>query len=101
VHSATKAAVRSLAQTLSAELAPRGIRVNLVAPGPTETALWQNAGLPADRLKTFVDKMKQRTFAGTFVSPADVAEAAVFLASESARHICGQEIIVDGGYTAG
>lgn len=101
IYSASKAALKSFAQTLAAELAPVGIRVNCVAPGPTATALWSNAGLPPDALAAVAENINARLMHGAFGEPADIAEAVVFLASPGAKNIYGQELVVDGGYTIG
>jgi NAD(P)-dependent dehydrogenase (short-subunit alcohol dehydrogenase family) len=101
VYSASKAALKSLSQTLAAELAPRGIRVNSIAPGPIATPIWGKVGLPPDVLGAVAEKVNARLMNGAFGEPADIAETSVFLASDAAKNIYGQEIVVDGGYTIG
>lgn len=101
IYSASKAALKSLAQTLAAELAPRGIRVNAIAPGPIATPLWGTVGLPAETLGAVAEKINARLMQGKFGEPDDIAETSVFLASDAAKNIYGQEIVVDGGYTIG
>jgi NAD(P)-dependent dehydrogenase (short-subunit alcohol dehydrogenase family) len=98
VYSASKAALKSLSQTLAAELGP-DIRVNSIAPGPTATPLWGKVGLPDDVLGAVAEKINARLMQGTFGQPEDIAEMSVFLASDGAKNIYGQEIVVDGGYT--
>ncbi len=87
IHNAGKAALTSLTQSLAVELAPRGIRVNSIAPGPIDTPLWADADLPADVLHELSKRLGR---------PEDVAETAVFLASEAAQNISGQEFVVSG-----
>ncbi|WP_333793321.1 SDR family oxidoreductase [Hyphomicrobium sp.] len=80
---------------------PVGIRVNSLAPGPIATPLWGKAGLPADALEAVAGQINARLMQGAFGEPADIAEAALFLASPAAKFVYGQEIVVDGGYTIG
>ncbi|HCE07817.1 MAG TPA: NAD(P)-dependent oxidoreductase [Oxalobacteraceae bacterium] len=101
IYSASKAALKSLSQTLAAELAPKGVRVNSIAPGPIATPLWASVGLPPDALDAVAEKISTRLMPGAFGQPEDIAETAVFLASDAAKNIYGQEIVVDGGYTIG
>lgn len=101
VYSASKAALKSLSQTLAAELAPRGVRVNSIAPGPIGTPLWGTVGLSPDQLSAVARQVTARLMPGKFGAPEDIARAAVFLASDDAKNIYGQELVVDGGYTVG
>ncbi|HRO48837.1 MAG TPA: SDR family oxidoreductase [Hyphomicrobium sp.] len=101
IYNSSKAALKSFAQTLAVELAPSGIRVNSLAPGPIATPLWGKAGLPDDVLQTVAGQINARLMTGTFGEPGDIAEAALFLASPTSKFVYGQEIVVDGGYTIG
>jgi NAD(P)-dependent dehydrogenase (short-subunit alcohol dehydrogenase family) len=101
IYSASKAALKSVAQTLAVELAPRGIRVNAIAPGPIGTPLWGAVGLPPETLNVVAEKLTARLLTGAFGQPEDIAETSVFLASDAAKYIYGQELVVDGGYTTG
>jgi len=101
IYNSSKAALKSFAQTLAVELAPKGIRVNCLAPGPISTPLWSKVGLPDDVLATVAKSVNARLMTGAFGEPKDIAETALFLASDGAKNIYGQEVVVDGGYTIG
>lgn len=98
VYSASKAALRSLARTLSVELLDRKIRVNAVAPGPIETPIWSKMDLPDEVKAQAGQQVLQRTPAGRFGKPEEVAKAVLFLASDDSTFILGEEILVDGGW---
>jgi NAD(P)-dependent dehydrogenase (short-subunit alcohol dehydrogenase family) len=96
VYSATKAALRSFGRTLAAELAPRGIRVNTVSPGPVETPIFGKSGLSQAQIDGFIEGAKARVPMGRIGRPEEIADAALFLAA-GATFITGGEIIVGGG----
>ena len=93
VYNASKAAVRSLARTLTTELAPRGIRVNTVSPGPTDTAMFDS--VPDDVRAGLAASIPL----GRLGRPDEIAAAVLFLASAESSFITGAEIPVDGGLT--
>lgn len=99
VLSATKAAVRSLARTLGAELAGRGIRVNAVSPGPINTPFLGKMGLTPEQLKVVAEELEAKVPLGRFGEPSEVASAVIFLASDASSYITGTELVVDGGMT--
>jgi NAD(P)-dependent dehydrogenase (short-subunit alcohol dehydrogenase family) len=97
ILSATKAAVRSLARTLGAELAPRGIRINAVSPGPISTPFAGKLGLSEQELKAFAEGVEGQVPLQRFGEADEVARAALFLASDESSYVTGTEIVVDGG----
>jgi NAD(P)-dependent dehydrogenase (short-subunit alcohol dehydrogenase family) len=96
-YSATKAALRSIARTAAAELAERGIRVNVVAPGPIETPIFGRTGLPKEAVEEFAKSIVTQVPLKRFGKPEEVAGTVAFLASSDASYITGVEINVDGG----
>ena len=97
IYSATKAAVVSLGRTLAVELAPRGIRVNTLSPGPISTPIYGKLGFPADAQKGFEDHMAAQSLLKRFGTAGEVAKLARFLLSDDSAYIVGAEILVDGG----
>lgn len=96
---ASKSALRAQARTLAVELAGEGVRINMVSPGPTATAIWGTLGLEASALESVAASVNQRLLGGQFLDAESVADAIVFLLSDQARGIYGQDLIVDNGYT--
>jgi len=97
ILSATKAAVRSLARTLGAELAPRGIRVNAVSPGPIDTPFHSKLGLAEKALAEVAAGIETQVPLRRFGKADEIAKTALFLASEDSSFMTGAEVVVDGG----
>ena len=97
VYAATKAAVRSFARTLTTELVDRGIRVNVVSPGPITTPIFGRTGLPQDAIDQFAREATTKVPMKRFGKPEEVADTVLFLASPSSSYITGVDINVDGG----
>lgn len=97
VYAASKAALISLAKTLSAELIGRGVRVNVVSPGPVSTPLYGRLGVPADQLGELAAGIQAQVPLKRFGTPEEIASAVTYLASPEAAFIVGTELIVDGG----
>ncbi len=94
---ASKAALNALVRYLAVELAPRCINVNAVSPGIVETDALQHFSFMQD--DQVIPRAVANTPAGRLVLPGDIANAVAFLCSPLAEMICGQVLIVDGGYT--
>lgn len=90
-YGATKAALRSFARTWTNELAPKGVRVNVVSPGPTDTAMFAAA---SDEVRGGLTALIPL---GRLARAAEVAAAALFLASDESSFVAGAELCVDGG----
>ncbi len=97
IYSATKAAVVSLGKTLAVELAPRGIRVNTLSPGPITTPIYAKLGFAADARKGFEEHMAAQSLVKRFGTAGEVARLARFLLSDDSSNIIGTDILVDGG----
>jgi 3-oxoacyl-[acyl-carrier protein] reductase len=95
VYSATKGAVDTLTRVLAAELGPRKIRVNAIAPGGVETEGTHAAGVIGS---DFEKAMVTRTALGRLGQPDDIARIAVFLASDAAAWVTGERLTASGGY---
>jgi 3-oxoacyl-[acyl-carrier protein] reductase len=95
VYSATKGAVDTLTRVLAAELGPRKIRVNAIAPGGVETEGTHAAGVIGS---DFEKNMVARTALGRLGQPDDIARIAVFLASDAAAWVTGERLTASGGY---
>jgi len=97
VYAASKAAVRSLARGISSELASRGIRVNVVSPGPIATPLYGKLGLPKESVDAFAANIVSQVPLKRFGQPEEVAQTVLFLAGSASSYITGVELNVDGG----
>ncbi|MDT5234578.1 MAG: 3alpha(or 20beta)-hydroxysteroid dehydrogenase, partial [Mycobacterium sp.] len=87
-YGSSKWALRGLTQVAAAELAPSGIRVNAVFPGPVETPMLD---------ETTQTRLADRAVLGRLGKPMEIADAVAFLVSEHASFITGSELVVDGG----
>ena len=97
VYAASKAALISFAKTLSTELLARGVRVNVVSPGPVSTPLYGKLGLEAEQLSEMAAGIQAQVPLKRFGTPDEVASAVLYLSSPEAGFIVGTELIVDGG----
>jgi 3-oxoacyl-[acyl-carrier protein] reductase len=94
-YSATKGAVDQITRVLAKELGPRGISVNAISPGPTDTELFRKG-----KTKEQIDGFAQATALGRIGRPEDIAAAVALLVAEEAGWISGQNICANGGFVA-
>ena len=99
-YGAAKAGVRAMARIMASELSPRGIRVNVVAPGAIRTPIWGAAIATPEAEKAFEKRIALSTPLGRIGEPDHISKTVLFLASDDAAHVQGQELFVDGGATA-
>mgnify|MGYP001420377380 FL=1 len=97
-YSAAKAGVHALTRTVAVRYGVDGIRCNTIVPGTIATAAWQER---VDRNPNVFDDLKPWYPLGRVGTPKDIADAAIFLISESSQWVSGSELVVDGGLLAG
>lgn len=99
VYGASKGAIRSLNRLFAGDLAPRGVRVNMVTPGPIHTPIWSRYDIDPAILRAAEEKITRRIPHARMGRDEEVAKAIVFLASDASSYMAGAELIVDGGIT--
>jgi NAD(P)-dependent dehydrogenase (short-subunit alcohol dehydrogenase family) len=97
VYSATKAAIRQFGRVWAAELASRGLRVNIMVPGTTDTPGLRGLAENPEQAIEFVDELVGSTPLGRAADPSEIANAVLFLASDQSSFVTGSELFVDGG----
>jgi NAD(P)-dependent dehydrogenase (short-subunit alcohol dehydrogenase family) len=97
ILSASKAAVRSFARTMSAELIDRKIRVNAVSPGSIETPIHRGKNQTEDEFRAYAERVGAQVPIGRMGRPEEIAAAVCFLASDASSYMLGAEIVADGG----
>ncbi|WP_284946407.1 SDR family NAD(P)-dependent oxidoreductase [Acidisoma cladoniae] len=101
IYCATKAGIIMMTRALALELAPHGINVNAIAPGNTATPINENIRTQPE-FAGFLQAMGERTPSGqTYSSVEDIANLAMFLASDESRAMHGSTVVIDEGFTAG
>ncbi len=102
-YCASKAALSALSHTAGLELAPHGVRCNVVCPGSTDTPmqrmLWSTDDAEANTIKGFPEQYKLGIPLGKIAQPSDIAQTVLFFASSMSNHITMQDVVVDGGAT--
>lgn len=97
VYAATKAAVRSLARSWTAEVPVSQVRFNVISPGPIATPIYDKMGMPAEQVEAFGEQMKMAVPAKRFGAPEEMATIVLFLATSDSSYIAGADIYADGG----
>jgi len=97
VYAGSKAAIDAFARSWAVELRHRQIRVNVLSPGPTDTAILDKLGVAPEQREAFEAGMAAAIPLGRFGRPEEIAEAALFLASDTASFVTGVNLRIDGG----
>jgi hypothetical protein len=97
ITAASRGALLAMMPSLAIELAPRRIRVNTVSPGAVDTPLWGKLGMPPEMVQSAVEATRAKIPLERFGTAVEVAEVVAFLASDAARYVTGQDIVVGGG----
>ncbi len=99
-YAATKGALVSLTRVFAAELLPKGIRVNAVAPGPVATPSMSKLGMSDDQLQGLMEQLTTTIPMGRIGQPDEIAKAVLFLATDGADFMTGEIITLDGGWSS-
>lgn len=99
IYAATKAVVRSLARSFSADLLPRGVRVNALSPGPILTPIFDRLGMPKEQLEEVAQTFVEQNPMKRFGTAEEMAQVALFLASPASSYVAGAELVADGGFS--
>jgi NAD(P)-dependent dehydrogenase (short-subunit alcohol dehydrogenase family) len=97
VYGAAKAGLISLIRNLSAELIPKGIRLNSISAGPVATPGMERAGLPDEARAQLVSQITSQVPLGRMADPDEIATGVLFLASSDSAFVVGHDLVVDGG----
>jgi NAD(P)-dependent dehydrogenase (short-subunit alcohol dehydrogenase family) len=98
-YAASKAGIRAMSRSMAGDLAPRNIRVNVVAPGATKTPIWARNGRPADESGEAAKRIASTIPLGRWGEAEEIAKAVLFLASSDSSFVNAVELFVDGGST--
>jgi NAD(P)-dependent dehydrogenase (short-subunit alcohol dehydrogenase family) len=98
-YAASKGGLHAMSRSMAAELAPRGIRINVVSPGFIQTPIWERQPVPADVVTALTKRLLGNVPLDRWGRAEEVAKAVLFLASDDSSYVHGSEIIIDGGLT--
>ncbi|WP_299431223.1 SDR family oxidoreductase [uncultured Maribacter sp.] len=99
VYTASKAALESISKVLNIELASKGIRVNIVSPGVTESPIQKKSGMSDEAINNLLEHFSATSPIGRIVQPTDIAPIVEFLLSDKSQVLRNEKIIIDGGTT--
>lgn len=99
VYTASKAALESISKVLNIELAPKGIRVNVISPGVTETPIQKKSGMTDEAIDGLLQHFSKTSPIGRIVQPTDIAPILEFLVSDRSLVLRNEKIVIDGGST--
>ncbi|WP_420572157.1 SDR family oxidoreductase [Kordia sp.] len=99
VYTASKAALEGIAKVLNVELAPKGIRINVVSPGVTQSPIQKKSGMTDAAIDDLLKHFSETAPIGRIVQPTDIAPIVSFLLSEHSWVLRNEKIIIDGGTT--
>jgi len=99
IYTASKAALESIAKVLNIELASKGIRINIVSPGVTESPIQKKSGMTDEAINNLLEHFSSTSPIGRIVQPNDIAPIVEFLLSDKSQVLRNEKIIIDGGTT--
>lgn len=99
VYTASKAALEAIAKVLNIELAAKGIRLNTISPGVTQTPIQKKSGMTDEAILGLMDHLQQTSPIGRVLQPEDIAPSVEFLLSDKSFALRNERIIIDGGTT--
>jgi NAD(P)-dependent dehydrogenase (short-subunit alcohol dehydrogenase family) len=99
-YAAAKAGLMAVARALAVELGPKGIRVNTVSPGTIDTPMLRRdlSGMEQEQIDDFLGRVENANALGRIGDSREIADVVVFLCSEGASYVTGEDVVVDGGY---
>ena len=99
IYTASKAALESIARVLNIELAPKGIRINIISPGVTQTPIQKKSGMSDEAIEQLLDHFAETSPIGRILQPEDIAPVLEFLVSDGSMVLRNEKVVMDGGTT--